>query len=137
MTSHCIDQIIDIMNKKTINDAILERIESNILIIENNLKKYIDTGIITNQDDTNQLKNKLLFIEQQFYLKKTCYENEIDSKIGRFEQKIDILKHILISLNKDVKYIKEQILLNNNNKIKKSKRWKIWEKLFKNKYINK
>lgn len=134
MTSHCIDQIIDIMNKKTINDAILERIESNILIIENNLKKYIDMGINQNQDDTNQLKNKLLFIEQQFYLKKN-YETEIDNKIGRFEQKIDILKHILISLNKDVKYIKEQILLNNNNKIKKSKRWKIWEKIFKNKYI--
>lgn len=136
--------IIDIMSKKTSNDMILakiesndiilDKIESNILMIENNLKDYVDNGIKIIQEDTKQLtllKNKLLFIEQ-LYFKKTYFDNEIHVKINNIEQNMDIFKNILISSNRDIKYIKEhiKIIIANTTIENNTSRWKIWKKIF-------
>jgi chromosome segregation ATPase len=106
--------LIESMSKRANKDQALDDLQSRLLEIESDLKKKIDeieSGLTSIHADTQGLtilKNKLMFIEQ-FYLKKTGFETEIDAKLGRVEQSVDALKRNMEGLMKDVKYVKEQI----------------------------
>lgn len=107
-------QIVEAINRRTVSDHKLAKIETQLDILHTELNKRIDeleNGIEVIQNDTEHLavlKNKLMFIEQ-FYLKKTCFETEIDTKVGRIEQNIEFLKKSMEGLIKDLKFVKEQV----------------------------
>lgn len=135
-SSMCVGQIIDIMSKRVIHDNAIDRLERKISVVEKNLQEQVEeleNGIKLIQEDTHNLKllkNKLLFIEQ-LYLNKTSFETEIDSKVGRIEHNVDVLKRHLENVTKDIRYIKDQI---RSFKFKpKSNTWRLLKFFTKNK----
>jgi hypothetical protein len=107
-------QIIDIMNKRLLNQNQIINLEENIYNIELTLDNIkLDT------DKLSSLKDKLMFIEQ-CYINKTSIESDINCKIGRIEQNCESFKRNIENLCKDIKFIKDQVKILTNNKDKKN-----------------
>jgi DNA repair ATPase RecN len=128
-------QIVEAINRRSVNDQKLVKIEAQLESLHTEISKRIDelqNGIEVIQGDTEHLavlKNKLMFIEQ-FYLKKTCFETEIDTKVDRIEQNIENLKKNMDGLIKDLKFVKEQVKYMKNEKKNRSEAkcvWKFWQ----------
>lgn len=126
------NSIVGSIQKRMINDMALEELQKQITDINTILSEKfteLEMGIADVQKDTQNLqllKNKLLFIEQ-FYIRRTSFETEIDSKIGRIEHNLEVVKKQVDTVAKDMRFMKEHYkTIRAKNLVAK---WKIW-KLF-------
>ena len=122
--------IIETLQRRAISESTFEKLQNLEVNVNVNFQQ-IQNELNLIKEDTQQLqllKNKLLFIEQ-FYMNKTSFETEIDSKLSRIEDNMDSMKrHVDILLN-EVKSIKKKLFILSEEKSTKKNppRWKVWK----------